>query len=100
MNRRRAVLTAALAGAMAASLAARADSGMQAKPATQAGAAAPAGPQEKCYGIAKGGQNDCASAVHDCAGMGSKKDNDPNEFKYVSAGSCLKIGGSVKPAAK
>ena len=100
MNRRRAVLSAALAGAMAASLAARADSPLGAKAGAQGGAAAQAGPQEKCYGIAKGGQNDCASAVHDCAGMGSRKDNDPNEFKYVPAGTCLKVGGAMKPPGK
>jgi len=31
---------------------------------------------EKCFGIAKAGQNDCGTAKHACAGS-SKADNDP-----------------------
>ena len=37
---------------------------------------------EKCYGVAKAGKNDCASAAHSCAGQASK-DNDPADWKYV-----------------
>ena len=57
--------------------------------------------KEKCYGIAKAGQNDCASAngSHSCAGQ-AKADKDPNEWKYVPKGSCEKEGGSTKPPAK
>ena len=38
--------------------------------------------KEKCYGIVKAGQNDCAnvSGSHSCAGQ-SKVDNDPGEWK-------------------
>lgn len=108
MNRRHALLSAALAGALAASLAARADSGTQTGQQGQGGSMAQGGPggaqgaQEKCFGIAKGGQNDCASVsgVHDCAGLGSKTDNDPREFKFVAAGTCEKMGGSMKPGGK
>ncbi len=57
--------------------------------------------QEKCYGVAKMGANDCASAngSHSCAGQ-SKKDNDPNTFKLVAKGSCEKMGGMMKAPAK
>lgn len=55
---------------------------------------------EKCLGVAKAGQNDCASAngSHSCAGQ-AKTDNDPNEWKHVPKGTCEKMGGKV-PAAK
>jgi uncharacterized membrane protein len=49
---------------------------------------------EKCYGIAKAGQNDCGTAKHSCAGQ-SKTDNDPTEWKYVAKGSCEKMGGKM-----
>ncbi|MDO6386595.1 MULTISPECIES: DUF2282 domain-containing protein [unclassified Uliginosibacterium] len=57
--------------------------------------------KEKCYGVAKAGANDCASAAgtHSCAGQ-SKMDNDPNTFKLVAAGSCAKMGGMLKAPAK
>ncbi|CAB3809982.1 DUF2282 domain-containing protein [Paraburkholderia fynbosensis] len=47
-----------------------------------------------CYGIAKAGQNDCASktGVHGCAGE-AKVDNDKGDFKNVPAGTCKKMGG-------
>jgi uncharacterized membrane protein len=54
---------------------------------------------EKCYGIAKAGQNDCAGGPNGCAGM-SKKDNDPNAFKFVKTGTCAQMGGKMKPAGK
>ncbi|MCC6194060.1 MAG: DUF2282 domain-containing protein [Burkholderiales bacterium] len=49
---------------------------------------------EKCYGVAKAGQNDCGTAKHACAGM-SKMDNDPTEWKYVAKGTCDKMGGKM-----
>lgn len=53
--------------------------------------------QEKCWGVAKAGQNDCGSdkTAHSCAGQ-SKKDYDPNDFKVVKAGTCIQMGGSLK----
>jgi uncharacterized membrane protein len=45
---------------------------------------APKGDKVKCYGIAKAGKNDCASASHGCAGA-AKTDNDPAEWKYEAA---------------
>ena len=49
---------------------------------------------EKCYGIAKAGQNDCAAGKHACAGQ-STADNDPMSWKYVTKGTCEKIGGKL-----
>lgn len=55
---------------------------------------------EKCFGIAKAGQNACNSNVnkHSCAGH-SKIDNDPNDYTAVPKGSCLKVGGKLEPAS-
>ncbi len=52
--------------------------------------------KEKCFGIAKAGQNDCATASgsHSCAGQ-SKTDKDPSEWKYVPKGTCEKAGGKT-----
>lgn len=50
---------------------------------------------EKCYGVAKAGQNDCGTAKHACAGQGAKMDNDPTEWKYVAKGTCEKMGGKM-----
>ncbi len=52
--------------------------------------------KEKCFGIAKSGQNDCASVMgtHSCAGQ-AKKDMDPTEWKYVAKGTCEKSGGTT-----
>lgn len=52
--------------------------------------------KEKCYGVAKAGKNDCANATgtHSCAGQ-AKKDNDPNDWKYVAKGTCEKMGGKM-----
>ena len=50
---------------------------------------------EKCYGVAKAGQNDCGTAKHACAAMGAKVDGDANEWKYVAKGTCEKMGGKT-----
>ena len=57
-----------------------------------------AGDKEKCYGIAKVGQNDCADAggVHSCAGQ-AKADKGAAEWKYVAKGTCEKEGGKTTP---
>ena len=57
------------------------------------------GEREKCYGIAKAGQNDCGTAKHTCAGQATR-DNQPDEWKYVPKGSCEKMGGKTKPPAR
>ncbi len=60
-----------------------------------------AGTKEKCFGIAKAGQNDCAnlSGTHSCAGQ-SKADNAVAEWKYVDKGTCAKLGGKSMEEAK
>lgn len=57
--------------------------------------------KEKCYGVAKAGQNDCANlaGTHSCAAQ-SKADNDPGEWKLVPAGTCTDLGGFSKEDAK
>jgi uncharacterized membrane protein len=55
----------------------------------------PAG-QEKCYGVAKAGKNDCAGAAHACAGQ-SKTDGG-KEFVQLPKGTCERlVGGSLAP---
>jgi len=55
---------------------------------------------EKCYGIARAGQNDCASAGSNSCGGTSKVNADPRAWIYVPAGYCERIvGGSLKPKA-
>jgi uncharacterized membrane protein len=52
---------------------------------------------EKCYGVAKAGQNDCATASNSCAGT-TTTDSQKDAFLYVPVGICQKIaGGSLKP---
>jgi uncharacterized membrane protein len=63
-------------------------------------AAADAPAKEKCYGLAKAGQNDCAniSGSHSCAGQ-SKVDRGIDEWVYVKAGTCRKMGGMTADEA-
>ena len=63
-----------------------------------AAVSAHAADEEKCFGIAKAGQNACNSnpRMHSCAGH-SKVDNDPNDFVPVPLGTCLKVGGRLEP---
>jgi uncharacterized membrane protein len=53
--------------------------------------------KEKCYGIAKAGENQCAAAngAHSCQAQ-AKVDYDGNEWKYVDAGTCEKMGGKTQ----
>ena len=57
--------------------------------------------KEKCYGIAKAGQNDCASlsGSHSCAGH-SKMDRDVGDWKYVATGTCKDMKGMSTDEAK
>lgn len=57
--------------------------------------------KEKCYGIAKAGQNDCSnlSGTHSCAAQ-SKDDMSPAEWKYVAKGTCASLGGMNAADAK
>lgn len=72
------IATLALAGSLASAL------------ATIAAPAAFAENNEKCYGVAMKGQNDCAAGKHDCAGK-STMDFDKGSFKLVPAGTCTSM---------
>lgn len=52
------------------------------------------GETEKCFGVAKAGQNDCSTAKHACNGQATV-DNDPEDFKSVPQGTCERIGGKL-----
>ncbi len=63
---------------------------------TLASAPVAAQEKEKCFGIAKAGQNDCANASGTHSGAGqSKVDMDKGEWKYVAKGTCEKMKGSL-----
>ncbi|VAX07861.1 Putative signal peptide protein [hydrothermal vent metagenome] len=64
-----------------------------------AGAAQAKGKTEKCYGIVKAGQNDCATATTSCAGTATK-DGQSDAWIYVPKGSCEKIVGSSLKSGK
>ena len=61
--------------------------------------------QERCYGISRAGQNDCAAGPGtSCAGT-SRRDYQGNAYKYVRAGTCTSIrtprgAGSLRPIAR
>ena len=86
MNKRHALIAAALATVCTAA----------------AAADRPQAEQEKCFGVAKAGQNDCAAAdgTHGCSGQ-SKADKGGADWKYVAKGTCTKAGGKLTaPKAK
>jgi uncharacterized membrane protein len=83
MSSRKTLLQSAVAGVLALGIA-QATSAQDAKNP----------PKEKCYGIAKAGQNDCGTARHSCAGKATK-DNAAEEWKYVPKGTCEKLGGKA-----
>jgi uncharacterized membrane protein len=89
---RKQLTAAALAGSFAAALT------MVSAPAQAQGA------QEKCYGVALAGKNDCAAGPGTtCAGT-SNVDYQGNAWKYVPKGTCTamktpKGNGSLTPKA-
>ena len=54
--------------------------------------------REHCYGVAKAGENNCASAngSHSCAGQ-AKVNFSGQEFKEVPKGTCEQMMGATKP---
>jgi uncharacterized membrane protein len=54
--------------------------------------------KEKCYGVAKKGQNDCGTSKHSCSGEAAA-DNLPEEWKYVAKGTCEQVGGKLTAMA-
>lgn len=53
---------------------------------------------EKCYGVAKAGKNDCASAGNNSCGGSSKRDADKKAWLFVPEGYCERIVGGSKTA--
>jgi uncharacterized membrane protein len=87
----RVIIASALAAAVMAPSALMAQGGPAPAPSFKA---------EKCYGLARAGQNDCASTgSNSCAGT-SRANADPRAWIYMPAGYCERIvGGSLKPKA-
>ncbi len=91
MNSRQSLLLAAALAGFAAAPAFAQDKGASIK-----------GEKEKCYGVAKAGQNDCAAGPGTtCAGT-SKVDFQGNAWKYVAKGTCEQMKtptgmGSLSP---
>jgi len=88
MSRSTSVVTAAgLATAVAMAAAAQAQTNVP-KPSYK---------YEKCYGIAKAGQNDCFGPSNACGGT-AKADRQGDAWIYLPAGTSKKIpGGSTAP---
>jgi uncharacterized membrane protein len=87
MNRKNAILAAAVGSLFALNGLATAQ------------AADAAGAKEKCYGVAKAGKNDCAANGHSCAGQ-AKSDGNGKEWIHLPKGACERIvGGSTTPKA-
>lgn len=87
MNTHRAFVASALAAALASPVLAHQAEDLPGK--------------ERCYGVAKAGENHCANlaATHDCAGQ-STVDRDPGEWMYVPKGSCRKLKGLNEAQAR
>ena len=59
--------------------------------------AAQAADNEKCFGVAAAGQNDCQTANNSCAGQVADA-GQGDAWIYVPTGTCTKInGGSLEP---
>jgi uncharacterized membrane protein len=82
------VISTALAGLLAVSSLAGIANAQEKKPE-----------REKCFGIAKKGNNDCGTAKHTCAGK-ALADNQPDEWKYAPKGTCEKMGGALAAGGK
>ena len=95
MNHRLAV-SSALASVLSLGLVAQAAAQMPMGPAKDPGAS-----HERCFGVAKAGQNDCAnlSGTHSCAGQ-TKADNAVEDWKYVAKGTCKDMKGMTADEAK
>jgi uncharacterized membrane protein len=53
--------------------------------------------QERCFGVAKAGKNDCSTSTTACAGS-AKQDFQKDAWVYVPKGSCAKLAsGSTTP---
>ena len=84
-----------------AAIAALTSGGILASTTAQAAGAVVCAEQERCYGIAKAGKNDCATSSSVCSGS-AKQDNLKDAWIYVPKGTCQKVAGGalVQPDAK
>jgi uncharacterized membrane protein len=55
--------------------------------------------REKCYGIAKAGRNDCATATSSCASSATK-DRQADAFIFLPKGICQRIVGGALEVEK
>jgi uncharacterized membrane protein len=67
--------------------------------ATGASAAPVCAEQERCYGVAKAGKNDCATSTSACATT-AKQDFQRDAWIYVPKGTCLKLAGGTPEIKK
>ena len=84
-----------------AAIAALTSGGMLASTTAQAAGAVVCAEQERCYGVAKAGKNDCATSSSVCSSS-AKQDNQKDAWIYVPKGMCLKVAGGTleMPGAK
>ena len=64
--------------------------------ATMSAGTAVAADKEKCYGVAKVGEADCAGAGHSCQGSNTEAYNG-QDFKFVKTGTCEAMNGKTQP---
>jgi uncharacterized membrane protein len=88
MQKSNLAVTAAITGLMAL--------GASALTATPAAAAETE--MEKCYGVVKAGQNDCATKANSCAGT-VKEDAKKDAFIVVPKGLCDRLAGGSKTSS-
>jgi uncharacterized membrane protein len=77
-----------------AAIAALTSGGLLASTTAQAAGAVVCAEQERCYGIAKAGKNDCATSSSVCSGS-AKEDNLKSAWIYVPKGTCQKVAGGT-----
>ena len=65
-------------------------SALAAAVATTAATGARADDNEKCYGIARAGKNDCQTSHSSCAGT-SRRDKQGDAWIYVPRGTCERV---------
>jgi uncharacterized membrane protein len=65
----------------------------------QAAGAVVCAEQERCYGIARAGKNDCATSSSSCSGS-AKQDNLKDAWVYVPKGMCQKVAGGTLALAE
>ena len=84
-----------------AAIAALTSGGIFASTTAQAAGAVVCAEQERCYGIAKAGKNDCATSSSGCSGT-AKQDNLKDAWIYVPKGTCQKVAGGmlIQPETK